>query len=673
MNKRRLAGLMAGVVALLGVPQGPAAADIPAEGVVLDGVALEWAGNVEMQSAPPFGGSNYFSAGASAGDQATYRAVDDDVSIVHVAADGTRSRAAYATRTRQVGGSVQQLVRFDEGRAELAADGAGTVTWEGDWSVNFYGGLVPFTFSDPVLTVAADGTGELLADMSGYASSMTDPDDREPMDPVADVTVATFTGASIDPDGRITITPDYAGRRVTVPEDQTPQVTTGSGWGAWPQEFLDFHFASGLSSYWYSSGGAADAKKPPLPLAVDFTGSDPVVTEPTPEPTPTPTPTPTPSAPADPDTGTEGALVVKNAALRWGLNNESNNAAFAPGTYNFFSAGKIANPGKGGTILKQSSWQQRSGNVRIEKYSADASDYQAATWAGLSTDSSGAKLTTSGGRFSNHQVVLTGGTGRIDPSTGSGSVRWKGSFTVLYYSGMTFFYVTDPALTVSNGTATLAATLSGYASSQTDTTQWVPVAPRKVNLAKLGKVDLSGARGFTATPAYRGVKVNVPSSATAQVRTGSSWGSFPQSFVDYQNAAGSGSYWYSSGGASDAHKIALPVSISYDAARPVTTTTPAAGDDSGGGGIGTVSNPIVTEPANASPAPAASPAALPALVAATTAFPAFAGPVDTLMGLGTQLTSGVLAWRTSWPWWLGTAALLGAVVIVVRTLRPRHG
>lgn len=154
------------------------AVTIPEDGLTLDGVSLEWSGNKEIQSVPPFGGSNYLSAGVSDGAEATYRAQDGDVAVVHRTPSGAESAATYGTRAAPAGGAVTQLVRLSGGRAELAADGSATVAFDGAFSVNFYGGLVPFTLTDPELSVAADGTGTLRADLSGYAATMANPNDR---------------------------------------------------------------------------------------------------------------------------------------------------------------------------------------------------------------------------------------------------------------------------------------------------------------------------------------------------------------------------------------------------------------------------------------------------------------------------------------------------------------
>lgn len=248
-------------------------ATIPSRGLRLSGVRLDWSGSKELQSAPPTGGSNYFSAGASEGDEASYRASAGDVSVYQLDASGRRSLATYASRGSHVTEGGSQLVELTGGKAELNADGSGEVDWTGAFSVNFYGGLVPFTVTDPELKVAADGTGTLVGDLSGYGSSQADPSTRSRLDPVEEVTIATFAGVELDPAGVVTVAPAYARVRVTVPAGQSAQDATGMGWGSWPQSWVDFQFQTGLSSYWYSSGGVADSKKAPSPFTVDFTGA----------------------------------------------------------------------------------------------------------------------------------------------------------------------------------------------------------------------------------------------------------------------------------------------------------------------------------------------------------------------------------------------------------------
>ena len=126
---------------------------------------------------------------------------------------------------------------------------------------------------------------------------------------------------------------------------------------------------------------------------------------------------------------------------------------------------------------------------------------------------------------------------------------------------MSMFYVSDPVLDVADGRGTLTATVQGYASSVDDPDTWEPVEPATVTLADLPDVDLSDERGLTATPAYLGV-------ARRRRRPGHRrpWtGSFPQSFVDYMDRLGTAPFWISSGAATDPFKVALPLSVGFDA------------------------------------------------------------------------------------------------------------
>ena len=137
----------------------------------------------------------------------------------------------------------------------------------------------------------------------------------------------------------------------------------------------------------------------------------------------------------------------------------------------------------------------KSGAVAIEKWLDGA--WHAATWAGLSTGTDGKPLTSPlGGRFSGHQIVFSQGTGTIDRTAGTAHLTWHGDATVLSYSGMSFFYLSDPVLDVADGLGRLTGTLSGYASSQTDTSVWEAVAPTTVTLAELPGAGVAPAGGW---------------------------------------------------------------------------------------------------------------------------------------------------------------------------------
>jgi hypothetical protein len=270
-------------------------------------------------------------------------------------------------------------------------------------------------------------------------------------------------------------------------------------------------------------------------------------------------------------------LDVSDAVFTWGISNEANNRAFAPGTYNFFSAGQAPKT-SGADTISESEWSATAGDVTIQKQQADGS-YATATWAGLKTTPTGGAIgSPSAGKFTGHRVSISHGEGSLDPVADNAAIAWEGSFTVAFYSGMTQFYVGDPKLTVTAGVGTLTGTLSGYGTSMEDPEVFEQLPTREVTLATLSSVDVTET-GVTVTPDYDGVAVNLPESATPQSTAGA-WGSFPQSFVDYQLLTGQSSYWYSSGGSTDAFKKALPLGVSYTAEpavlTPVITTQPVA-------------------------------------------------------------------------------------------------
>ena len=380
-------------------------------------------------------------------------------------------------------------------------------------------------------------------------------------------------------------------------------------------------------------------------------------------------------------------VTLDAAQLRWGLSNEANNSAFAPGTVNHFSAGRIADPGAGSQTLtapgttwsngRPAGWSASSGRVAVEKF--DGSTYRPATWDGLSTDSSGHPLGSPlAGTFSNHQLVFDGGSGTVDAAAGDASISWQGDATVLFYSGMSFFYISDPHLTVADGIGKLTATLSGFGSSQTDTGAWKSLPSTEVTLADLGPVDLSLKDGFTVTPRYLGVGVT----GVPQISAGPHFGSFPQSFVTFQDTVGSAAFWYSSGGSADQFKPTLPMTVSYDAARAVLPPSPAS---TGGRRPDTVRNDVKKRPTRkpVEPAePAASPVAqtpVPSTssspqpaVAPSTTVPAATAPAFVQVAQPTTvLAAEVGAESTDRSsrayWWLGTVLLALAASTLAST------
>jgi hypothetical protein len=359
---------------------------------------------------------------------------------------------------------------------------------------------------------------------------------------------------------------------------------------------------------------------------------------------------------------------VEDAVLRWGMSNEANNRA-PSGAYNFFSAGAAAKPAGG--EMTAAEWSARSGAVAIEKW--NGTRYVPATWAGLRTDASGTTITDyRSGRFSGHQYVFSGGTGVVDPDAGTAHIAWTGTVSVIFYGGFPFFRITDPELDVrADGTGTLTGTVSGLGSSRDDPGESFEITPARVTLADLPSVGL-GTAGFTATPAYDGVRVNVGGTSVTD--------SFPQSFVDVMDRLGTAAFWHRSGGAVDAAKKALPVTVSYDASAPVEEVPPPASTPAPE--VENTAPPapeIVRETVTRTVAvPASAVPAAPAAAAAPSAAPALAPVVAPAIDVPTVLASAATT-ATSGSgddarlWWLGGLLLtLAALVLAGALLVPAH-
>lgn len=315
----------------------------------------------------------------------------------------------------------------------------------------------------------------------------------------------------------------------------------------------------------------------------------------------------------------EATTELSDAVLSWALNDESGSGAYN-GSCNFLSAGVAGDAGSSRAWTSADGlYQATDGNVAIEK--PTPAGWAAATWDTRCLDERAAtprQVTPAPtDRGTGNRFVMSGGEGTFDPASNSAHVQWRGSVTLVSYGGLSYFWLTDPELNVSDGAGSLTATLGGYGSSREDASKWAKLAPKKVRLATLNDVDLAKGAGFTATPAFAHVKVEAPAGSTPQVRSGDAWGAFPQSLVDYVNQVGQSAYWYSTGAIRDFAKVATPVNVSWSAtqrvddeideqaepARPGATrsgdaeVTPAAG---------------VTDATPRAQAPAVTPVALPA-------------------------------------------------------------
>ncbi|MFJ2619969.1 hypothetical protein [Glutamicibacter sp. NPDC087344] len=254
---------------------------------------------------------------------------------------------------------------------------------------------------------------------------------------------------------------------------------------------------------------------------------------------------------------------IDGVTLTWGFNAESGAAGFAPGTCNFLSAGVAGNSGSSRVWTKADGFYKASeGNVSIIKDGPNGGT-MTPDWDTKCQTGDGSAVTTGTGanqKVSNNKVVLSNGTGSVDPETGEATVSWTGSFTSVFYSGMTYWSATNPVLTVAeDGTATLKATASGYQADMNDTSKWIEIPGEEITLANLKGVELTEA-GFNSTPEY--LEVAAPSSV-AQQKPAGIWGSFPADFVEFQGKTGTQSYWFSSGGAADARKPTTELNVAW--------------------------------------------------------------------------------------------------------------
>lgn len=396
-------------------------------------------------------------------------------------------------------------------------------------------------------------------------------------------------------------------------------------------------------------------------------------------PDPDPDPDPTPTSTVTPGTGTP----VEGVALRWSISKEANGRSHAPGWHNFFSAGRVKDPGAGGVLLTRKGWSAASGNVTIRKWGpytvtrngkkVKRTGWHTATWPERTTDGTGAELGHAGsGSWSQQEMHFSAGTGTLDAARDNADIGWTGDATVVFYEGESLFYITNPRLTVVGGRGQLTATVSGFASSQADQSIWQAVPARHVVLADLPKVDVTDS-SFTVQPAYEGVR----SPVGQQLTTEAGWGAFPPSLVEFTDRIGTGEFWYSTGGVSDRTKTPLPVTVVVSGADD--SAPDGSKDDRGDQGTTTVQQPrqpVAPAPAPAVPGgdlPGAAPAVpQPLTVAAAQALPqtqavvADPGPAELRAA-----SNGIAPPADLRVWWWAAAALLLATAVLLAVPTPR--
>lgn len=357
------------------------------------------------------------------------------------------------------------------------------------------------------------------------------------------------------------------------------------------------------------------------------------------------------------------------ATLRWAVNAESSSGAFVGGC-NFLSAGLAGDNGRSAIWPEGNSlYKSRDGNVSIEKPSA-AGTWELASWANHCLDRSGKAVTaTSTVSYTQSEIVMTDGE-VATAADGVTTIKWTGSFSVVFYGGMTYWSATDPVLTVqANGRASLQANVTGYGADRDNAGTWLVLAPAKVELATFANFPLTETGG-TAMPDFLGVKAS--GEGVVQVAqtddNASYWGSFPKSFLDYQARTGQGPYWYTSGGARDPAKPPLPVSVNYrDAGKtpvPPAIVTPEITQPKITSAVleGESNNSTITQVKNLQPVFMAQPEALaaPATLFVDPGDPKSLWRANDLIPTALPVTgTDTEVW-----WWIATACLLLASALM---------
>ena len=284
----------------------------------------------------------------------------------------------------------------------------------------------------------------------------------------------------------------------------------------------------------------------------------------------------------DPGTGT-----ITNGSFSWGLNEESGGGAYFGGC-NFLVAGEVGDLGSSHvwtTAEGTEHYRTSDGAVSIVHPRTDGSTATPA-WDTKCIGENGSPVNTQPGSSTYNTAVFTGGNGEFDAAANTAEVRWDGAATVVYYGGMTYWTFSDPVLTVNaDGTGTVTATGSGFGADMYDASKWVELPEREITMATLSGVEITNS-GIVATPDYRGVAIEVEANGPSapQNRELEGWGSFPQSYIDFQVETGQAAYWYTSGGLVDHKKPATPMVVSWDAENPIDADLPVG---SGGGGDAT--------------------------------------------------------------------------------------
>ncbi|WP_159502264.1 hypothetical protein [Microbacterium sp. 18062] len=248
---------------------------------------LEWEISELQQVAAANGTCALFSAGVADGTTEDWRAVDGDVTVLKRSESGAALEVTAENACATVDGTHTGLRAFFSNGVVVEGEDVTTISWSGAVTVYSYGGIVPWYIQDPVLTIDGDTrSAGLTATVGGKAARMDDPSQSHDLEPTSGVTVLELDDVSLI-DGAVTGTPRYVGvdyfplveaddpdsGREAVSAISDSVKAANPEWGSWPTSFVDFHYRTGLSTYWHTSGGGADSTKAPSAPGISLSGS----------------------------------------------------------------------------------------------------------------------------------------------------------------------------------------------------------------------------------------------------------------------------------------------------------------------------------------------------------------------------------------------------------------
>lgn len=232
----------------------------PVDGLAVSDATLVWGYSGYAQSGI-FGPWRFFGATGDA-------VITTGSATGYAPASGSTSMPASVTNPN--------VVQFSGGDGAVDPEtGAALISYDGSFTINAYPagfGAPDETYADPVVGVAADGTGTVSFDVTFGSGSDMSGNPTAPIS-VGRVVLATFDATDAGDSG-FTIAPDYQGVTYTPPSGETSQNRECAIWGSWPVGFVD-ELPSFVRAHYYSTScSTQQTYKPALPIAVGYTLPD---------------------------------------------------------------------------------------------------------------------------------------------------------------------------------------------------------------------------------------------------------------------------------------------------------------------------------------------------------------------------------------------------------------